>query len=115
MKNIGDNPCFVRVKVTGLDCLGTSNMITYKTDDTAGALGDNWVAHTDGYFYYTEAVAKSGSTTDLFDAICIPTTVTNGFDGNYDIQVVAEAVQAQGCPDSSTVAKLAGWFTTCMG
>ena len=120
VKNIGANPCFVRVKVTGLDCLGDANMITYRTDYVDGKLGDKWEKHTDGYYYYNTVLAVGATTDALFDQIVIPTSLTNG-DGTteYDIDVVAEAVQAQGAKASwsavqaMTVAEIAAWFTTC--
>lgn len=118
--NTGKNPCFVRISVEGWDVLGADNKITYRTDYVDGKLGDKWVEH-DGYFYYTEPLAVGAKTDALFDQIVIPTTVTNGFDGSYDLVVKAEAVQAQGAKASWTavqsmnVAEIAGWFDTCMG
>ena len=120
VKNDGANPCFVRIKVEGLDCLGDAGMITYKTDYVADKLGNNWVKHTDGYFYYNKVLAVGEKTDALFDQIVIPTGLTNG-DGTteYDIDVTAYAVQAQGAKPSftavqaMTVAEIAAWFTTC--
>lgn len=118
--NDGANPCFVRVSVEGLDCLGDAGMITYRTDYVDGALGTDWVLHTDGYYYYTKVLAVGETTDALFDQIVIPTALTNG-DGTttYDIDVTAYAVQAQGAKPSftavqaMTVAEIAAWFTTC--
>ena len=123
--NNGANPCFVRVSVTGWDSLinaGLSeNNITYKTDYVASKLGENWVLHTDGYFYY-EKVLEAGATTDaLFDQIVIPSDLING-DGEtkYNIDVKAYAVQAQGAlgknwsgVQAMKVADIAAWFDTC--
>lgn len=118
--NDGANPCFVRISVEGWDVLGADNMITYRTDYVDNTLGENWVKGKDGYFYYN-TVLEVGATTDaLFDQIVIPTSVTNGFDGNYDLVVKAEAVQAQGARASwsdvekMTVEEIADWFKTCM-
>lgn len=118
--NNGNNPCFVRLKVEGLDVLGEDNMITYETNYVTGALGKDWERYTDGYFYYKKVLPADASTeTDLFDQIRIPTSVTNGYDGSYDVVVSAEAVQAQGAKPSfsaveaMTVAEIAAWFTTC--
>ena len=118
--NNGDNPCFVRLKVEGLDVLGEDNMITYETNYVTGALHEDWKLY-DGYFYYKHVLPAGESTkTDLFDQIRIPTSVTNGFDGSYDVVVSAEAVQAQGAKPSfsavqaMTVEEIAAWFTTCM-
>lgn len=118
--NDGKNPCFVRISVTGLDSLMPAGMITYRTDYVADKLGDNWVKHTDGYYYYTK-VLEVGATTDaLFDQIVIPTGVTNGdATTEYNVVVSAEAVQAQGAMakwsdvQNMTVPQIAAWFTTC--
>ena len=115
------NPCFVRVSVTGLDCLQPEGMITYKTDYVEGALGTDWVLHTDGYYYYTKVLAVGKTTDALFDQIVIPTTLTNG-DGKTvkSIDVKAYAVQAQGAKASfaavqaMTVEEIAAWFNICM-
>lgn len=124
--NNGANPCFVRVSVEGLDCLGEAGMITYRTDYEPNALGENWVLHTDGYYYYTEVLAAGATTDALFDQIVIPTGLTNEYSANevgeaieYDIDVTAYAVQAQGAKPSfaavqaMTVEEIAAWFATC--
>lgn len=120
VKNDGANPCFVRIKVDGLDSLGDAGMITYRTDYVTDKLGDGWVKGDDGYFYY-DTVLEVGATTDaLFDQIVMPTDLTNG-DGTkeYNVVVTAEAVQAQGAKASWTdvknmsVAEIAAWFDTC--
>lgn len=120
VKNIGANPCFVRVSVTGLNCLGDAGMITLRTDYKDGKLGDNWVLHTDGYYYYSKVLTVGETTDALFDQIVIPTGLTNG-DGEteYSIDVAAQAVQAQGAKPSfsavetMTVDEIAAWFATC--
>lgn len=118
--NDGANPCFVRIKVTGLDCLAPAGNITYRTDYVTGKLGDNWVLHTDGYFYYNQVLAVDATTDALFDQIVIPTDLTNGnADTEFNVVVTAEAVQAQGAKASwaavqtMTVAEIAAWFKTC--
>lgn len=118
--NAGANPCFVRIKVEGLDCLGNAGMITYRTDYVTDKLGDNWVKGTDGYFYYSKVLEADATTDALFDQIVIPTGLTNGdAETEFDVDVTAEAVQAQGAKASwsavqaMTVAEIAAWFTTC--
>ena len=122
--NDGANPCFVRISVTGWDCLKTAglseNNIIYRTDYVDGKLGENWVLHTDGYFYYNKVLAVGEKTDALFDQIVVPADLVNG-DGEteFDIQVNAYAVQAQGARPSwsavqnMTVAEIAAWFATC--
>lgn len=121
VKNDGANPCFVRIKVTGLDCLAPASNITYRTDYVDGKLGDNWVKHTDGYFYYNKVLAVGETTDALFDQIVIPSDLTNGDATTlHNIVVTAEAVQAQGARarwadvQNMTVAEIAAWFGTCM-
>ena len=116
--NDGANPCFVRIKVEGLDCLAPAGMITYRTDYVDGALGTDWVLHTDGYFYYSK-VLPAGETTDaLFDQIVMPADLENGNgETEFHVVVTAEAVQAQGAlgknwagVQAMTVAEIAEWF-----
>ena len=137
--NVGANPCFVRVKVTGLDCLDNAGLITYETGYVTGALGAGWVLHTDGFFYYTQPLCVAGTegeswnagltaaTTKLFEQIRIPTTLTNDATQNghvwdnadLHVDVQAQAVQAQGAKPSwsavktMTVQEIAAWFGTC--
>lgn len=121
VENTGANPCFVRIQVTGLDCLGDAGNITYRTDYVTDKLGDNWVKHTDGYFYYNKVLEVGAKTDALFDQIVIPTGLENGnAETEFNVVVTAEAVQAQGAKASwaavqtMTVAEIAAWFTTCM-
>ena len=117
--NTGANPCFVRIKVTGWDCLAPAGDITYRTDYVDGKLGDDWTLSGD-YFYYTKVLAAGATTDALFDQIVIPSDLTNGYTGNYNLVVTAEAVQAQGAKPSWSavqtmgVAEIAAWFETCM-
>ena len=120
--NNGANPCFVRISVTELDQFvedfGANAVIKYRTDYVDGKLGENWVLHTDGYYYYTKVLASLATTDALFDQIVIPVEVTNNA-ATKDIVVTAYAVQAQGARPSfsaveaMTVEEIAAWFTTC--
>lgn len=122
VENTGANPCFVRIQVTGLDCLTPAGNITYRTDYVDGDLGDNWVLHTDGYFYYNKVLAVGDKTDALFDQIVIPTDLKNGdAKTKFNVVVKAEAVQAQGAKapnwaavQTMTVEEIAAWFNTCM-
>lgn len=116
--NEGDNACFVRIKVEGLDCLDPASDIVYLTNGVKDALGAGWVLHTDNYFYYNQALAVGAETTALFDSIQIPTDLENGAPFNsFDVVVTAEAVQADGIVMEGatlTVADIVAWFNTCM-
>lgn len=125
--NTGANPCFVRVKVDGLDQFGAGKMITYETGYVTDALGAGWVNGGDGYFYYTQILLGSagGNTagkvsTALFDQIRMPTTLTNGdATTSMKVTVTAYAVQAQGAKprwadvQTMTLAEIKAWFATC--
>lgn len=120
VENTGANPCFVCVKVTGLDTLGADNLIHYRTNYVVDALGEGWVDGGDGFFYYTKVLDLDGKTTPVFDSIVIPTTVTNGdATATYSVDVYAEAVQAQGAKPSwsavqaMSLEEIQAWFTTC--
>lgn len=118
VENTGANPCFVRISVTNLDQFGANSPIIYRTDYEDGKLGENWVLHTDGYYYYHKVLAAGETTDALFDQIVMPVTLTNDAE-TEDIVVTAQAVQAQGAKPSfsaveaMTVEEIAAWFTTC--
>ena len=117
VNNIGKNPAFIRVKVTGLDQFGVDAPIVFLTGGTAGALGENWQDGEDGYYYYMLPVDPEGSTTALFDQIQLPASIENDAT-TTDIVVTAYAVQAQGItatdPAAPTLAELQAWFGTIM-
>ena len=119
VENTGANPCFVRIKVTGLDCLAPAGNIQLRTGGVIGALGADWEKSGD-YYYYKKVLAVGESTSALFDHIVIPTGLENGdAETEFNVVVTAEAVQAQGAKASwaavqtMTVAEIAAWFKTC--
>ena len=117
VKNTGTNPCFVRIKVEGLNQFGTKGDITYRTNYVVGALGNDWT-YSNGYFYYTKVLQNGEKTSALFDSIVMPTGLVGGETAS-PITVTAQAVQAQGAKarwadvQAMTVAEIAAWFTTC--
>ena len=131
VKNTGKNPCFVRIKVEGLDCLktfGASDIALEGLDTT------NWTKVGD-YYYFNSVVTYVGDdynttlpteTTKLFTGIRIPTDLENltaeqqeAVAEGLNVVVTAEAVQAQGARGpwaevkAMTVAEIATWFGTC--
>lgn len=119
VKNVGENPCFVRVSVSNLDQFDNKGTIVYLTDYVAGALGEGWVDGGDGYFYYTKPLAAGETTDALFDQIKMPVGL-EGDEETKSIDVIAQAVQAQGAKapnwaavQGMTVTEIAAWFTTC--
>lgn len=119
--NKGNNPCFVRISVTGLDqftaTYGPDAKIITRSAYVDGIHAD-WKLHTDGYYYYTKVLASGATTPALFDQIVIPVQIKNN-EQAIAIEVVAQAVQAQGAKPSftavqaMTVEEIADWFDTC--
>ena len=125
VKNVGENPCFVRVKVEGLDQFvekfGAEALIWIRNANyELNKPNADWTLHTDGYIYYN-TVLESGKTTvtPAFSHIVLPTQITNDA-ATKDVVVTAQAVQAQGAapswstqvnnPEYMTVEKIAAWF-----
>ena len=136
VKNIGANPCFVRVKVEGLDQFTekfNGAMITLRHGNYVEGYDDtNWTYNeTDGYYYYNKVLATEATagnqynvgltttTKPVFNQIVMPTELTNNAEAE-PIEIYVEAVQAQGArPSWSAVkamnpAEIAAWFATCM-
>lgn len=107
VKNTGKNPVYVRITVTDPE----------DVDVTYNELSEKWVKHTDGYYYYNEAVAPGATTEKLFKSFTLSTETENATAENaaQHILVSAEAVQSQGAPfEAFTVEAAAAWFATCM-
>lgn len=134
VENIGANPCFVRVSVSGLDQFVDEGKgeIKILTDWNVDELGAGWVDGGDGYFYWTKPLVVKGTendkwnqglaskTTPLFEQIKMPVDL-DGTETAENIVVTAQAVQAQGAKDPNwaavkgmTLAEIQSWFDTCM-
>lgn len=124
VENIGKNPCFVRVKVTGLDqfttVYGEDAMITLRYMYAPGHNAADWCYNeADDYYYYfsneSGVLAVGAKTKPVFDQVVIPFEVTNNAEAQA-IVVKVEAIQAQGARPSfaavekMTVAEIAEWF-----
>lgn len=114
VENVGQNPAFVRIKLE----MPESVQFTFRTDYQDG-ISKDWEEY-EGYYYY-KAVLPAGETADaLFDQVVLDPNTTNAVAGEKaQINVFAEAVQAQGAKvkfedvEKMTVAEIAAWFTTC--
>lgn len=96
VKNTGDTEVYVRVKLVSYRTDKAGNHIGGETTLPTFTPGQNWVLHTDGYYYYTLPVAPNGSrmpATNLADEMTLE--VYKDADGGYQsIDVVAEAIQS---------------------
>ena len=64
----------------------------------AATLNSDWVKGGDGFYYYKKIVKVGESTSPVFtSALTIPTDTVNGYELN--VQILAEAVQAEGVAD----------------
>ena len=99
VKNTGNAPCLVRVRV---EVTPSSEEANIKIDDKTVAdwkvkLGDDWKYKEDGFFYYTKALPEGVSTASLVNKVnIIDTDKMNDF----DIIVYQEAVQTAVYKDS---------------
>ena len=95
VKNTGDTEAYIRVK-----------LVTYRTNDAGDhiggtatippfTLGENWVLHTDGYYYYTLPV-KSGESpaANLAESITLTGSYTDADGGHQSLDIMAEAIQS---------------------
>ena len=79
--------------------------IDFCNDSAHTSLNENWVKHSDGYFYYTKAIAP-GETVKLCIKVC-PQGIPEGWQGYVfiNLKAYAEAVQAS----NNAVYKI--WFS----
>lgn len=107
--NTGDIDAYIRVK-----------LVTYRTNDqgqhiggTASlptfTLGKNWVSYH-GYYYYRLPVAPGGSPeTNLTESMTLIDSYTDADGGKQVIEVMAEAIQANGVADDGKKAVVKAW------
>ena len=101
VKNIGANPCLVRVKVEWPTDEAVAGDWKYRNEAyQVGEVNEGWYASEDGYIYYLKPLAADATTEKpAFTSVVVPTTLTNETGDTtteYKILVYAEAVQAQG-------------------
>ncbi len=95
IKNNGTAPVYVRVAVV-INCRDTEGNIIFGKAPEFVLNGANWTKLDDGYYYYNGILAPSTSTQDLLNA---PFSLVDG-DKQYEMDVLAEAIQAGGAtPD----------------
>lgn len=86
VKNTGEVPVWIRVKLSG----GGVDNFTFDPDPPDG----KWSYEDDGFWYYTEKVAKNEFTVPLFDSITLKPGIGSNIDlRELDIAVYSEAVQ----------------------
>lgn len=112
VKNTGDIDAYIRVK-----------LVTYRTNDAGQHIGGTatvpvftpgtgWVLH-DGYYYYTLPVAPNGQpAANLIDSITLTSSYNDADGGHQAIDVMAEAIQAQGTDSNGKTPVQLAWGVT---
>ncbi len=106
VKNVGDNPAYIRVSVDKTITLengeeGIAGPITLDFDTV------NWEEGTDGYYYYNGALAPGATTEPLFSSVTFDENMGNEYQNSTaNINVTAYATQVA---NNGTDAMSAQW------
>ena len=84
VQNTGTVPAYIRVAVI-VNATDGANLTWNSTSMPSAKFGSDWTEHDDGYYYYNGTIASKGSV--KFGGV--PGNVVN-----YEIKVLAEAIQA---------------------
>ena len=84
----------------------SGNVILVAPSDFVITPGDHWVAHTDGFFYYTKPIS-AGLTSPIYTQV----TATGNPGGTMEVDVAVQVIQALGTTDDtpSITAVLDAW------
>lgn len=115
--NVGDVDAFIRaaIVVNWMDSSGNVYGTAPKSGDYAIEINeDDWIFH-DGFYYYKHRVTPEpdnvtpdeDTTADLVEAISIQGVAPNGY--KLSVEVVAEAIQADGVTAETTKAYADAW------
>lgn len=91
VKNTGDTTAYIRVSIL-VNWKNGDGHIYAKAPEFSVTLGDGWKQGSDGYYYYTGAVAPDEQILEKF-AITVNATAPNS-EHTLFVQVVASAIQA---------------------
>lgn len=91
VKNIGENDCYVRVRVT---------VSPEEQLEIGGWDQDNWIEKGD-YYYYNKSLKAHGETTPLFKTVSVKDEYIDTIE-EFEVTVYQEAVQATMNADDGT-------------
>lgn len=109
----GSENCYLRAKIEISDSLTAEQAEELLANIN---VGEEWVLSEDGYFYFQNKVEKADADQEfvLFDTVVIPETW--GSDDvaglTFEINVTAEAIQADNFTPAETNGVINGWFTS---
>ena len=109
VENTGDIDAYIRVKLVSYRTNDAGQHIGGTAELPAFDLGEGWVEHG-GYYYYRLPVAPGGSPeTNLTESMTLTDSYTDADGGKQVIEVMAEAIQANGVTDNGTKAVVEAW------
>lgn len=94
VKNTGDVPAFVRIKLVSYRVNGAGQHIGGAAEIGDFTPGDGWMSK-DGYYYYNAAVAPESSAPALISSLALVGSYDDADGGKQVIEVLAEAIQAE--------------------
>lgn len=102
--NTGNIPIVARVKYTET---WSGDLDGKLEDDSAVAIinfadNNDWVLHTDGYYYYNAVVAKGTKTTSFIKSVTLNPELqldSEYMNTSYTLDIVVETIQADGASD----------------
>lgn len=106
--NDGTSPVYVRVAVV-INCLDEKGNIIPGQAPGFALNDDDWTELGDGYYYYKGILASGKSTADLLKA---PFNLTGKNGENYQMDVLAQAIQAGGTTSDGVPAVQDAWGAT---
>lgn len=115
VKNTGNAAAYIRAAV--VINLADENDNIYAADLTQDSYctvvyGDSWQLLSDGYYYYKGVVESSGVTANLIDS-CSGNTVPVGY--HLKVQILADAIQAEGTDEDGNAAVKDAWGVSFNG
>ena len=89
--NVGKNDAYIRVM---LDYEGLTETQAQEVEALLNIDGENWIKGADGYYYYQNVLAAGADPVVLFTKLTIPNWGNVIKDTTFEVEVTAEAVQA---------------------
>ena len=108
----GSESCYLRAKIEISETLNAEQAAELLENIN---IGEKWVLSEDGYYYYQNKVEKSDKDQKvvLFDKVVIPELWGNEVANlTFEINVSAEAIQADNFVPTETDGKITGWYTS---
>lgn len=107
--NTGDTDAYVRVKLVAYRANDEGQHIGGIAEIPAFNPGAGWVKNGDHYYYIKPVAPGQKPAEDFIDSITLSGSYTDADGGRQVIEVMAEAIQANGVADNGTKAVVEAW------